>query len=240
MILSLWAALRAYLARTPPSAVRHDKLLVVVEGKHDVEFLKRISRILHRDEARLPDLSELEGSGRLVFVPFGGGDIFGWTHRLAGLGRELHLYDREQPPESDARAQAAAIVNSRPNCRAFLTGKRALENYLSPQAIYEARGVDIRFSDDDNVAELAARCSWLSANREPPWESLAPRARKRQRERAKHWLNTQAVERMTVERIDQCDPQGEIRLWLETIAQMARLSADRHDHFVFPFTTSPD
>src|SRR5690348_15080942 len=80
MIVSLWAALRAYLARTPPSAARYDKLLVVVEGKHDVEFLRRISRILHRDEARLPDLSGLEGSGRLVFVPFGGGDIFGWTH----------------------------------------------------------------------------------------------------------------------------------------------------------------
>jgi hypothetical protein len=96
MVLSLWAALRATLTRTPPSAARYDKLLVVVEGKHDVEFLKRISRILHVREGRLPDLSELESSGRLVFVPFGGGDIFGWTHRLAGLGRELHLYDREQ------------------------------------------------------------------------------------------------------------------------------------------------
>jgi hypothetical protein len=41
----------------------------------------------------LPDLSELKRRGHLAFIPFGGGDIFGWTDRLAGLGRELHLYD---------------------------------------------------------------------------------------------------------------------------------------------------
>jgi hypothetical protein len=27
---------------------------------------------------------------------------------------------------------------------------------------------------------------------------------------------------MTVERIDQCDPQGEIRVWLRTMARLVR------------------
>jgi hypothetical protein len=102
-----------------------------------------------------------------------------------------------------------------------LTGKRSLENYLSPHAIYEARGVGIRFSDQDHVADLAARYDWSIAGREPPWHALAARARKRLRERAKRWLNTAAAERMTVERIDQCDPQGEIRVWLQTMARLA-------------------
>ncbi|HEV7226422.1 MAG TPA: ATP-dependent endonuclease [Pirellulales bacterium] len=223
MIPSLWAALRASVSRRPPPAACRDKLLVVVEGKHDVEFLRRVSRILHADDAHLPDLSELEQRGRLVFVPFGGGDILGWTDRLAGLGqREFHLYDREAPPETAIRQRAAAIVNARPDCRAFVTRKRSLENYLSPRAIYETRGVEIRFSDDDHIADLAARYGWSLLGREPAWESLPARARKRLRERAKRWLNTAAVERMTVERIDQCDPQGEIRVWLRTMARLVR------------------
>ena len=120
------------------------------------------------------------------------------------------------------RERAAAIVNARPGCRAFVTGKRALENYLSPQAIYEARGLQLCFSDDDHVADLAAQGEWLNAARQPAWELLPARARKRLRERAKRWLNTRAAERMTVEQIDQSDPQGEIRLWIETIARLAR------------------
>ncbi|HVX63810.1 MAG TPA: hypothetical protein VHC19_24525 [Pirellulales bacterium] len=51
---------------------------------------------------------------------------------------------------------------------------------------------------------------------------MPARSHKRLRERAKRWLNTRAAERMTVERIEQCDPRGEIRLWLETIARLAR------------------
>ncbi len=223
MIRSFWAALRAYQARRPPEADSAVRLLLVVEGKHDIEFLRRISRTLHDDNARLPDLSELERCGRLTFVPFGGGDILAWADRLAGLKQsEIHIYDRELPPETQTRERAAAIVNARPSCRAFVTTKRALENYLSPQAIYEARGLRLCFSDDDNVAELASQSEWAAAAREPCWELLPPRARKRLRERAKRWLNTRAAERMTVKRIDQCDPQGEIRLWLATIAQRAR------------------
>jgi hypothetical protein len=223
MLFSSWAAWRAWVARKPSTVLACPKLLVVVEGKHDVDFLKCVSRTLHADDSRLPDLGDLEGRGRVVFVPFGGGDILGWAHRLAGLGQpECHLYDREQPPETEVRQRAAAIVNRRPKCRAFLTGKRALENYLSPQAIYEVRGVDIRFTDDDDVADLTAEHAWSLARRAPAWQLLPSRARKRLRDRAKRWLNTRAAERMTIERIDQCDPGGEIRFWLATMARLLR------------------
>jgi len=37
---------------------------------------------------------------------------------------------------------------------------------------------------------------------------------------AKQWLNRQAVERMTVEMLDQRDPDGEVRGWLEAIGEM--------------------
>ena len=82
-------------------------------------------------------------------------------------------------------------------------------------------GSAVEFSEDDDVAALVARTSWSTAQSGPPWELLPARARKRLRERAKRWLNSQAAERMTVEQIDECDPAGEIRMWLQTIARLA-------------------
>jgi hypothetical protein len=50
---------------------------------------------------------------------------------------------------------------------------------------------------------------------------LPGRARKRFRDRAKHWLNTSAVERMTPERHAARDPDGEIPRWLRATAELA-------------------
>ena len=219
-MLQFFGAACARLVRRRPETTR--KVLVVVEGKHDIEFLRRIGAALRRADASLPDLVEMEQVGRLIFIPFGGGDTLAWANRLAALNQaEFHLYDREMPPETDIRRQAARIVNDRPGCRAFVTQKRALENYLCPGAIREIRGIEVRFSDDDDVADLVAQKSWAMTNSEPPWPSLSGRAHKRLRERAKRWLNSQVADRMTPERIDQYDPAGEIRGWLQTIAQLS-------------------
>jgi hypothetical protein len=42
------------------------KLLVVVEGQHDVTFLRGISRILRADDPTLPDVRELEPTGTMA------------------------------------------------------------------------------------------------------------------------------------------------------------------------------
>jgi putative ATP-dependent endonuclease of OLD family len=126
------------------------KLLVLVEGRHDVSFLTVISTILHRDDRRLPDLRALEQAGELIFIPVGGGDVIAWASRLAPIGLpEIHLLDREVSPVTETRLLAARIVNQRPNCRAFVTGKRALENYLHPRCLFEVRGIEVEFGDDD-------------------------------------------------------------------------------------------
>lgn len=198
-------------------------VLWVVEGIHDIQFLRRISRMLHAHDPALPDLAAWEAEGRLVFLPFGGGDVCEWTHRLAPLGLcELHLYDAERGVETLHRQRAAAAVAARPGCRAFVTGKRNLENYLTPAAIREARGITITFSDQDNVADLAARFCYEQEAEGPVWELLPPRARKRLRERVKHGLNTSAVEQMTLQRLRESDPQDEIIGWLRAAAELAQ------------------
>ena len=118
------------------------KVFVLVEGANDIQFLRRISAILHADSPDLPDLGALERKGEILFVPTGGGDLLPWTYRLAALGRaEFFLLDRELSPVTQVRLQLAEIVNLRPKCCAFVTRKRSLENYLHPAAIREARGI---------------------------------------------------------------------------------------------------
>lgn len=75
-----------------PDIAPRGPLLFVVEGIHDIHYLRRISRMLHATNGELPDLASWEAARRLVFIPFGGGDVFEWTDRLAPVGLpELHL-----------------------------------------------------------------------------------------------------------------------------------------------------
>jgi hypothetical protein len=199
----------------PPHHRSRAKLLVVVEGRHDVAFLRTLSRILRSADASIPDLGALESAGELVFLPFGGGDVLAWADRLAAIGvPELHIYDRETSPETELRQRAADLVNQRPHCRAFVTRKRSLESYIHPSCIREISGLELAYGDDDDVADLVARGCHERAGKNPDWESLPGRARKRFRERAKKWLNRLAVELMTPELLHEQDPCGEVRSWL--------------------------
>ncbi len=151
LLRSLAAFLRPPLLRTTT------QVLVVVEGPNDIEFLRRISTILHREDPHIPDLADMERKDALVFVPSGGVDLSTGI-RFASLGLpEFHLLDRDLPPATQTRQQVAAIVNARPRCCAVVTSKRNLENYLHPQAIFEASGFSIEFTDEDDVPDLIAR-----------------------------------------------------------------------------------
>ncbi len=216
--MALRELLRSVLGRPQPdTALSGPRLLVVLEGAFDIEFLRRISRRLVADGAAVPDLVELEQRGELVFFPFGG-DPWQWVDRLTPFGLpEFHLYDREMPPETPRRQAAADRVNQRPGCRAVITGKRALENYLHPQAIVEACDVQVRFGDDDHVADLIAE-QQFHARHGVDWQRLTRRAQQRWRNRVKKMLHTKAVDHMTWDHLAERDPQGQLISWLRDIA----------------------
>lgn len=174
--------------------------------------------MLYADDSSLPNLAEMEQRGELIFVPFGGGHVRAWAKRLAPLARpEFHLYDHELPPETELRLEAATSVNLRPRCQAVLTKKRCLENYLHPDAIFAAGGIRVQYDDFDCVAELTARELYRQRPGETAWQLQARRSQSRMANRAKRWLNTKAVEHMTLALLEEQDQEGEIASWMLAI-----------------------
>ncbi len=216
------------MPRSPPrlqnkdcNATARSCLLLVVEGVNDIEFLRRISRTLHLNDASLPDLGVLEQQGRMVFIPFGGGNVTAWATRLMPLGfRELHIYDREAGAETHYRVATAKRVNARPDCRAFVMAKRSLENYLHPKALASVTGIDLQFSDNDAVAELVAKERFTGEEPFVEWDRLSRRAQKRFANQTKRSLNTRVVEAMTPLLLSERDRHGEIVTWIQTVASM--------------------
>lgn len=146
-----------------------------------------------------------------MFLPCGGGDLRVWSQRLAPLrSAEFHLYDREQSPETEVRRQIVADINRRPNCRAVLTNKRSLENYLHPHAIAESGAGEIEFGDDDPVAILVARRGFERLTSTTTWAGLSRRAKRRFMNRVKRCLNTVAIEHMSLALLAERDPGGEV------------------------------
>jgi hypothetical protein len=206
----------------PISADASLGVLVVMEGSNDVEFLRRISRMLNQSDSEIPDVNQLEAGGRFTFLTASAQRV---PLAAGSLGRQFHLYDRELPPVTDERRRLVEVLNRRPNCCAVLMSKRAIENYLHPDAIREAGGVEIGFGDFDDVAEIVARASFQSDDSRQ-WESLSRRARRRLRDKAKKWLNREAVGRMTPERLAERDPDDEVIGWLQTIAELIGVGAE--------------
>ena len=205
--------------RSPTRPATAVAVLVVVEGIHDVEFLRRTSAMLHAAEPGVADLNQMQRDGRLVFLPVGGSDRQMWAHRLAPLGTaEFHLFDRDLPPLTKKHQAAADAVNRRRGCIAALTGFRQIENYVHPRAIEAARGFRIEHSGDDDLPDLVAKQAHATCGGRRAWHEVPSRRRRRMKNHAKRWLNTEAVSHMTPTLLDEQDPQGDVRSWLEAIA----------------------
>jgi len=211
------------------TAVREDrpatsgvKVLVVVEGINDVEFLRRISRIVHVEDPALPDLGAMEAEGRLIFLPVGGSDLTVWSRRLAPLAiPEFHLFDKDAPPLTIEHQTAVDAVNERPNCVAALTNRRHLENYIHPEAIFQARRLRVEYGPDDDLPELVARKRYELLGGRHAWQQIPSRKRRQMKNQAKKWLNTDAVDAMTVELLAEQDPDSDVRSWLEAVDWLA-------------------
>jgi len=212
----------------PDNAIR---LFIGVEGRHDIAFLKNMARILRQEGSDVLDLEQMELDGEVIFFPLGGSSLALWTSRLAPLARpEFHLFDRDCAPPKCAKCQADADrFNTRPNCKAVITGKKEMENYLHYQAINEAYenvckvslGLSSNFSDFDDVPALIAELVHGASDSPVTWASLDKSAQDEKERRAKRILNEHAALVMTKERLDDIDPNGHVMGWFGTMKALA-------------------
>mgnify|MGYP000280075454 CR=1 FL=1 len=199
-------------------AARERPALVLVEGIYDVEFLCRISAVLSCGDPSIPDLKSLERAGRLIFVPFGGGDPGFWATRFAPLGlSEVHIYDRETLCDTDLRMLAAASVNSRVNAEAFVMRRRSIENYIHPDVLNAAFGIRVALSEDGDIVATIADALLKQTCRDLDHSQLSRRGRRRLKLHVKRKLNHDVVSRMTPALLNESDPLGEVRSWLNAI-----------------------
>lgn len=197
------------------------RLFIGVEGVNDISFLQRISRVLHEAGEAVPHLEQLEAAGTVVFIPLGGQSLERWVGRLKELNRpEYHLFDREEAPPKQPKYHATvAKINAQPRCTARSTDKLTLESYLHPDAITEARhDVVVAFGPYDDVPPLIAKAIHDASGSPTAWAELEDRNRKSKVSNVKHWLNSDAVLRMTADRLTASDPDGHVRGWLGEIA----------------------
>lgn len=204
------------------------RVFVGVEGKHDISFLKSASKIFSENGHDVPNLENSELNGELIFFPFGGSNLQIWTNRLSELNRpEFHIYDRDNPPPADPKyCDAVRAVNGRENCIAVNTSKRELENYIHIDAITEAyaeNNINInlgaQFADFDDVPLAVARAVHV-ATAEGPWPGDDDEKSLKKISRAKAFMNNQAMTKMTADRFEAVDQNGEILGWLSEIGQM--------------------
>ena len=203
-----------------PNPADRVKVLLYVEGNHDVSALKRYSHILNIHN---PEIINLSTSREVAYVITGGSALKHYIEQkhLAGLGKpEVHIYDRDVPDYVAAVAGINAEAN--PQKVAFNTTKLELENYLHQDAIseaYAANGTaDLLLPPIDDTQDVplvvAEGITQLTGG---DWAAMPERQQKEAASSKKKLLNTQAVERMTVERITERGGYDEIRGWLNTI-----------------------
>jgi putative ATP-dependent endonuclease of the OLD family len=201
------------------------KAFIVVEGVHDITFLKSLASMFRSHGVDVPDLDALELDGEVVFVPSGGANNLAlWSSRLHRLNLpEFHLYDRDRPANEPCKHQdRIEEVNARRGCYAVSTSRREIENYVHHQAINVcARTIDLPcalagpFGPDDDVPALLA----AELNRH------APQSAKWGANRVKAWLAMVVVPTMSAQMMAEVDPSGEMAGWLDSIKQMLKPAA---------------
>lgn len=202
-----------------PNPADKVKVLVYVEGNHDVNALKRYSVILNTAENEIINLTGNPGVG---YVITGGSALKHYIEQkhLEGLGKpEVHIYDNDVP---EYRAAVESInAENNPQKIAYNTTKLELETFLHSDAIieaYAANNLQITLDPIDNDHDVptivAEKIYALSGG---DWAALSEHEKKAHANSKKKLLNTQAVERMTIQRLQERGGLEEIKGWLNKI-----------------------
>jgi len=187
------------------------RLIVCVEGPTDVEFFKRLARIID-DDLKI----DFENDQRIIIIPLGGSTLKYWVdnHYLRKLGLpEIHIYDGDKE-ENKRRAEQ---INSRGDgSKGFVTQKREIENYVHPQVLE-----DIFRELDDNTLIDRSQPDWIT-----DWDQLDVVQEIKNRGvplreiKIKEKICTEGIEKMTLQLFQELNAYEEIKQWFTAMKKM--------------------
>lgn len=203
-----------------PSPTDKVKVLLYVEGNNDVTALKGYSKLLFENGVIEEDIMS---SNKVGIVISGGSSLSHYINNkyLDGLGKpSVHIYDNDKQEYKDLVAK----INSEGNLtkKAFNTSMLEMENFLCKEAIKEAYAdnrLTVIIPDFDGQADVPTLvCKAIS----PDWDTFDEKKKKSKESNVKKMLNTQAVAKMTVERLNAKGVKQELKTWFDTLIEFAK------------------
>lgn len=202
-----------------PSPTDKVKVLLYVEGNNDISALKGYSKLLFDNHLIAEDIMS---STKVGIVITGGSSLRYYIDNkyLDGLGKpSVHIYDNDK---AEYQAYVAKVNGERnPFKKAFNTSMLEMENFLCKEAIEEA------YADNGHVVVL----SDIQHNTDVPimvcrafnsdWDLLDEDKRAKKESKVKKLLNTQAVAKMTIPRLEFRGVKEEIKGWFDTLIRFA-------------------
>lgn len=197
------------------------KLIVGVEGKTDVEFLRTVSALLIAHHTSVLDLSD----PAVALLPLGGSLLKDWVDREYLFQLNLPvcvLVDSDGIPESQYGTQVDRINARDDGSFAVTLRKREIENYIHPNAVRRSLGLsdDFIITDESDVPMEVAKRAHEGSESTKRWDELTKDELKEKDRLAKKRLANIAVPAMTYSEFMESDSDGEFRTFLERASRL--------------------
>ena len=200
---------------------RRTKVLICVEGPHDVRVMKHLSLILNTSNSSIP---YIPNDPRIAIIPLGGSTLVEWVqnHYLKNLGLpEIHIYDRgiENPPKYE---RMCGEVNKRSDRSwAILTKRKEIENYLHPDSIKEVFELSetLQLGDNDDIPMIVAKLQHERSDSDKTWDELGEEKQEKKIKRVKQRLCDEVISKMSEKHLREIGVYGEIKSWFDEISK---------------------
>lgn len=195
----------------------YNKLIICVEGNHDVTFINNINSCIPELKAII-DL----GQSDISVMPLYGSNLIDWVQKdylKNSSVVQFHLYDKDVEPKTSSNQTYVDDVNNRSDqSSARLTQLRELENYL-PQSLIESElsisiGSVSNWNEEDIPVLVASKLGLPSDKSEVI---------------AKRRLNGQVSKKMTKSMLEQAGTWGEVKSWFEDIRRISNIIGSESD-----------
>ena len=200
------------------------KLAICVEGKNDIEFIKKLNASV--DE--LKSICDLQSQESIILLPLGGSSLQFWVNQdyLGKLNlNQIHIYDSDIGSDEPNKYQKYVdTINAKGKGNvAFVTSQREMENLFPPSLITEIYGVKIPIGIDwktADVSEIIGKHNLQLSESNKAWEELEKEEKKKRTSKIKNQLNNIHTEKLSKAHLDEINCFEEVKLWFLTINEL--------------------